>query len=197
MKTYTRTRTITSPRLEITYDTSLESPRMDSNLGYFITKDRNYHSPDKEPHMEAVVAEMGDIANSQEEHMELITKTLNDEGEKVLAIYPVVKYEHSGVCYKLGTVHNFDYSNNGFYIITEKSQKETGVDRKDFEKVIREELDVYNKYVNGEVYRFVLYDENGEIEDSCGGFYDIEDIKEHLPEDWKDEEMSNYFVELW
>jgi hypothetical protein len=49
--------------------------------------------------------------------------------------------------------------------------------------------------MNSEVYRFVLYDEKGEIEDSCGGFYDIEDIKEHLPEDWKDEEMSNYSVE--
>jgi hypothetical protein len=168
---------------------------MDTNLGYFITKDSNYRSPDKEPHMESIVAEMGDIANSQEEHMELIEKTLNDEGEKVLAIYPVVKYEHSGVVYRLGTAKGFDYSNDGFYIITEKSQKETGVDRKDFEKVIQEEIKIYNKYVNGEVYRFELYDEQGEQIDSCGGFYDIEDIKEHLPEDWKDEEMSNYFVE--
>jgi hypothetical protein len=192
MKTYTKTTVTTEPRLVISYDESPESPREWSNLGYFITVDRNYHSPDKNPHFESVVKEMGEIATSQEEHIKLITKTLNEEGEKVLAVYPVVKYEHSGVVYRLGTAHGFDYSNNGFYIVTEKSQKELGTAKKDFEKVIESELEVYNKYANGEVYGFTLYAENGDIEDSCYGFYDIEDIREHLPEEFKGEKLSEY-----
>ena len=34
--------------------------------------------------------------------------------------------------------------------------------------------------------------ETGEIEDSCGGFYDIEDIREHLPEEFKSEDLTAY-----
>jgi hypothetical protein len=37
-----------------------------------------------------------------------------------------------------------------------------------------------------------LYNEKGDIEDSCGGFYDIEDIRESLPEEFKDEDLSKY-----
>ena len=75
---------------------------------------------------------------------------------------------------------------------TIKSAKELGVEPEDFEKVIKQEIAVYNKYVNGEVYRFTLYNEAGEIEDSCCGFYNIEDIRDHLPEDWKDEDLDEY-----
>jgi len=193
MKTITFKQEITKPKLEISNDEFTNSPREWSNLGYFITVDRNYYSPDRNETLERIVKETGQEAGSQEEHMEMIKSAIEeDTDEKVLAIYPVVKYEHSGVSYSLGTVHNFDYSNNGFYIITEESQKELGTDKKDFEKVIKQELEVYNKYVNGEVYEFCLYDDNGEVADSCGGFYDIEDIREYLPEEWSKEDLTEY-----
>jgi hypothetical protein len=192
MKTYTKTKVSTEPLLVIEHDEDSTSPREWSNLGYFITVDRNYRSPDREPHLESVVKEMGDIAESQAEHIELITKTLNEEGEKVLAIYPIVKYEHGGVVYRLGSASGFDYSNNGFYIITEKSQKELGTPKESFEKVIKEELEVFNKWINGECYQFCLYNEQGEVDDSCGGFYSVEDIREYLPKEWKDEDLSVY-----
>jgi hypothetical protein len=192
MKTYTKTTVSTEPRLVIEHDENCDSPRQDSNLGYFITVDRHNYSPDREPHLESVVKEMGEIATSQAEHIKLIKDTLNDEGEKVLAIYPVVKYEHSGVVYRLGSESGFDYSNNGFYIITEKTQKEVGVSKKNWEKIIKSELELYTKWCNGECYQFCLYNEQGGVEDSCGGFYDIEDIKEYLPEEYKDEDLSDY-----
>ena len=45
MKTYKKV--IESPRLVIEYDNDAESPRKNQdNLGYFYTKDSNYHSPD-------------------------------------------------------------------------------------------------------------------------------------------------------
>jgi len=195
MKTYTKTIEKTGNRLEITHDESPDSPREWSNLGYFIAIDSNYQSPDENETLYEIIKETGQLAESQEKHIEEIKKQYEEEtDEKVLAIYPVVKYEHSGVNYSLGTKHGFDYSNNGFYIITDKTQKETGTEEKDWEKVIEIELELYNKWANGEVYGFILFDENGEDLDSCGGFYNIEDIREHLSDEWKNEDLDEYIV---
>ena len=58
--------------------------------------------------------------------------------------------------------------------------------------VIENELDIYIKWANGEIYSFVLFDDNGNVEDSCGGFYNIDDIKECLSDDWKNENLHEY-----
>lgn len=193
MKKITQTITKEIPQLEISHCDYTDSPREWSNLGYFITCDRNYNSPDKNERLESIVKMYGEQAESCEEHMDLIKKDINAYGEeKVLAIYPINKYEHSGVSYSLGRASGFDYSNNGFYIITDKSQKETGTPKDKFEAVIKDELNTYNKYANGEVLQFCLYDDKGEVADSCGGFYDIEDIREYLPKEWSKEDLSEY-----
>jgi hypothetical protein len=195
MKTITYTTQKTINQLEITHDDLCESPRNWSNLGYFITIDRNYRSPDNNQDIINIVKDTGDNATSQEEHMNMIKKDMKDQlNEEVISIYPIVKYEHSGVVYRLGTQHGFDYSNNGFYIITKKQQEEYNTPKKDFETIINQELKTYNQYINGEVYQFTLYNEQGEIVDSCGGFYDLEDIKDHLPEEWKDEDLTDYLT---
>ena len=124
--------------------------------------------------------------------MEMIEK---DFTEKIIAIYPIVKYEHSGVAYSIGPKHGFDFSNNGFYVITEKTQKEIGAKKKDFKKIVEGELNCYNQWCNGEVYSFILYDKNGEIEDSCCSFYDINDIKDYLPKEWDKEDLNDYLID--
>jgi len=192
MKTYEKTTTTTEPLLKIRYDSDAESPREWSNLGYFITVDSNYHSPDENEEFKRIIEETGNEADSQEHHMKLIKEEIEGTCEKVLAIYPITKYEHSSVSYSLGTKHGFDNSNNGFYIITKESRKETGIAKKDFEKAIEQELEDYNKWVNGETYCFTLYNKEGKIEDACGGFYSLDHIKESLPKEWQDEDMSEY-----
>ena len=194
MKTYTKKRITQEPRLEIVYDSGCFSPREDTNLGYFITVDKDYHSPDKNIILEELITYTGDVADDVDDHMKAIKREVKEQtGETVIAIYSIVKYEHSGINYSLGTKHGFDYSNNGFYIVTDKTQKETGVKKKDFKKCIVAELDIYNKYVNGETYAFTLYDEKGEIEDNCNNFYSIEDIQDYLPKEWKNEKLMEYF----
>jgi len=189
MKTYKQI--IKKPSLEISYSEGCESPRSWTTLGHFITIDRRYESPDKNTELEAIIKGGGDICNSQAEHIEYIKK--HYQSEKVLAVYPIVKYEHGGVSYSLGTKHGFDYSNNGFYVVTNKKQKELGTSKKYFEEAIKDELEVYNKYVNGEVLQYCLYDENGDFVDSCGGFYSIDEIRESLPKEWENEDLNNYF----
>ena len=164
MKTYKQT--IESNRLVIEYDDNAESPREWSNLGYFITVDSNYISPDNIQWLYDIVKETGEEAGSQEEHIEFIKKRINEiSDEKVVAIYPITKYEHSGISYSLGNRFGFDYSNNGFYIITDKTAKEIGVKKKNFEKITSQEIEAYTQWLNGEIYRFTLYDDNGEVED--------------------------------
>lgn len=193
MKTYKKTIVTTELCLVIRQDNDCDSPRQDINLGYFITRDRSYKSPDENWLLEKIVAETGDVANDQKHHIKLITEQIEAEtNEKVLAIYPVTKYEHSGIVYSLGNYKGFDYSTNGFYIITDKTQDEVGTKKENWEEVIKAEIDAYNKWLNGEVYRFTLYDNDGDVIESCAGFYNIEDIKNCLPEEWKSEDLNNY-----
>ena len=193
MKTFKTT--IEKPILTISYDNYPSSPREWSNLGYFIVISKRYNSPDKNDFLYNIIKNTGDVANNQKHHIELIKEEIESSiNEKVLAIYPISTYEHSGINYSLGNRHGFDYSNNGFYIVTDKTKAELGVEEKDFEAVIKAELEIYNQYCNGEVYRFELYDEEGNIVDSCSGFYSIDEIKEYLHEEFQDEDLEEYLI---
>ena len=197
MKTYTKQVTTTEPKLIIEYEDDPMSPREDTNLGYFVFISSNFNSPDYHPTINRIVESSGDRAENQKRHMEMIKIDIESAlDEKVIAIFPITMYEHSGISYSLGNQKGFDYSNGGFYIITEESRKEYGVrkDKRAYKKFIEAELKIYNQYINGDILRFTLFDNDGEVEDSCGGFYDIESIKEELPKEWKDEDMNDYLL---
>ena len=192
MKTFTKE--VQELRLQIRHDDMAESPRLyDDVLGYFVTKERNRFSPDMGMEAEDIVVSTGEEANSQQEHMDMIKAAIEKTGEKVQAIYPIVKYEHGGVKYMLSARQGFDYSNCGFYIVTDKTNV-MDEPKAEFEKIIQAELDLFNAWVNGEIYRFTLFNEDGEETDSCGGFVNIEDIRAHLPKDWSSEKLEDYIV---
>lgn len=187
--------TVTKPRLEIRYEDNSESPREWDNLGYFITCDPHYESPDKNPQLERIVGQTSNVASSVEYHMEMIKKQMAAESAyKVIAIYPIAKYEHGGITYRRGYFNGYDWSNNGFYIITDRTQSIMGTPHDKFHKVIDQELKTYNQYVNGEIYSFTLYDNDGNVEDSCSGFYDIEDIKDYLPSEYQEKDLIEFIV---
>jgi hypothetical protein len=203
MKTFKKTTITQEKRLIIEYDELPESPRLFfSNLGYFLTKDNKYNSPDGEyrPELQKIMEIAGEEASSQEKYILMMKIAIEDETEeKVIKIYPITKYEHSAISYKLGNLSGFDYSNNGFYIITDKSQENLGIEKEDFEKIIKEELEFYNSYINGEVYSFKLFDEKGNVVDSGSSMYSLDDIKqqlidEHKGDGWDDEDMNDYLI---
>lgn len=194
MKTYKTI--IEKPLLKIMHDDSPESPREWSNLGYLITVEKCYISPDNNKLLFNIISTTQNEVSNIEQHMEAVKREYeNATDEKVLVIYPITKYEHSNVKYFRGVRKGFDYSLCGMYVITDKTQKEIGVEPKDFEKVVDAEIEVYNHYVNCEVYGFELRDEEGSFVDSCWGFYDIEEIREHLPQKWEDEDLNDYLVD--
>lgn len=193
MKTYKKT--IEVKMLEIWNDDFCESPRTDTNSGYFITVDSSYSSPDKNETLERIIKQTAEEADNREDHRNKIIERIQEEtGEKVIALYDIYKHQHSNIVYRRGLSRGFDYSNNGFYIVTDETQKATGIKKEDLEKSIDQELEMYSAWVNGEVYQYCLYDEQGNEIDRCSGFYSLDDIKSELPEDWQDEDMQDYLT---
>lgn len=195
MKTFKKE--VESNKLVIEYDDNAQSPReWEGNLGYFLTVDSKHNSPDNHPDFEEIIKETADIAKDQESHIKLIKKEIEVRLEiNVLAVFPVAKYEHSGISYSLGAKHGFDYSNNGFYIITEKSAKDyclTDTKEETLKTHAEAEISSYNDYINGNIYKWTLYNDQSEVEDSGSDYYDLESIKCELPKEWKDEDLNKY-----
>lgn len=187
--------TVKKPMLEIRHDECPTSPREWSNLGMFIISSRKYISPDNEPTIKSVVEETANMVENADEHMDKIKSELTKIGIEAVYVTPIATYEHGARHYMRGVRTGWDYSNNGMYIVTRKSCEELGVDPDDtdaIERIIDNELSHYTMYANGEVYHYTLYNEYGDIEDSCGGFYEIEAMKEYLPESWADEDLTEY-----
>ena len=185
---------IERPQLEIKHDMSPESPREWCNIGYFIDISSRHICPDNDETIIEIVKETGQVAMNQEHHIKLIKKEFEDMGEKIVWIQPVTRYEHGNIYYSLGNSFGFDFSNSGFYIVTEKTLNEIGTAIKDIERVVTDELNTYNQWVNGEIYSYILYDKDGEEKDRMCGFYSISEIKNYLPKEWENEELDKYFI---
>lgn len=188
MKTYKKE--IESPRLVIRYDAEAESPREWDNLGEWVQISRNYESPDKR--FVDIVKETSEEAENATDHVRRIKERIEEEGEKVLFIFPVSMYDHSGVAYHLGEWNGWDYSCNGFYIVLENEETKEMSEEK-VKESIKGEISVYNDWAIGSVYMYQLFDENGKSDEWKGGFYSLEEIKEDLPQEWENEDMEDYF----
>lgn len=181
-------------KVEIFYDESPESPRDDdgclAHMAFFNMKD-GYG--DEEFRSRDVAVEW------VEKHKE------------TSFVFPVRAYIHSGTSFSVskdGTwgypyTDQFDSGNAGIIMVSVDEMKGMGMEDISIDgafKIAEEELKVYNQWLNGEVYGFRCYpkvqlyrkegkkyvphcvDIDESKEDSCWGFYDIKDIKEHLPE---------------
>ncbi len=198
MLTYTKVEARTYPRLEIAYDLLAESPRrLNENLGYFITAEGKYESPDENDVLIDIVKQASD-ATCVEEHMENIKSLLKDINETVLYITPIVRYEHGDITYSRGVKNGFDYSNCGFYIITDKTCEDFDTIKKEIDVYIDIVLKAYNTYANGEIYTFNLYDEDGELYETASDIYSLEEIINNMSEEdaleWKDEDLTDYLI---
>ena len=153
--------------LTVKYDECPDSPRNWDNLSTFVTFESRNYSPDK---------------NDFESFQELYEMVQSDK-----YIYSLVeKYEHSAVSY---------YRHNGslrcqwdsgvvgiIFVSKEDIRKNYNVKRvtkKILEKVYNVfdgELETYTDYCNGAVYGYVIENMEGEIIDSCWGFYGYDDL---------------------
>jgi len=187
---------VEKPMLKISFDEMAENPRRYSNnIGYFITVENKHYSPDNNKTLGSIVKTAFEISSSLKEHIKEICSLIKENlNEEVLYIKPITRFEHDGIEYLLGKHNGWDYSLCGFYIVTNKTLEEYGVKIDKVEGIIKTEIKNYNTWLNGEVYYFVLYDKDGNIEESVGEFYNINEIYRYLPDEWKSENLRDYLV---
>lgn len=143
--------------IEILQDEIAESPRDWDNLGILAVVQNRYVDGDE------IVTE------------DTVTDILNDED---LIALPVYAYVHGSV--RLGTEGFADRFDSGMvgviYISIAKAQLEyTSSYSEDIVKqVLKGEVETYSKYLSGDVLGYVIK-HNGEVLDSCYGFYDDPD----------------------
>ena len=169
-------------KLEVVQDENPESPRDWDNLGKMICWNKRYN----------LLGDNHDFSN-----IESFNQFIK---ENKCFVMPIFMYDHSGISLSLSRESPYndiwDAGQLGFIYVTyediKKEYKVKSISKKILEKVkevFKNEIEVYNKYLNGEVYGFILSKkikckccQNVEYKhiDSCWGFYDIKDIKDNL-----------------
>ncbi len=175
----------------LTPDFDPDSPRNWDNLGTMVCFHGQYDLGDK-------TDLTSDNFNGWEELEDYLIKE-----KKAVIIAPLYMYDHSGISIKIGSFYGcglpqgharFDSGQIGFiYVDEETLKKEYNIKKitkkiKDkASKVLGGEINIYDKYVRGEVYTIVkeTYDKNREqIDYDCvGGYFGYEDSLKALETD--------------
>lgn len=152
--------------LEVTQDDYPYNPRHDENLSKMICFHNRYSLGDNHNYKHQ------DYSGWAEMETAII------KNEKPAVILPLYLYDHSGITISTSPFScRWDSGQVGFIFVSkEKLRNEfniKNVTKKYIDKatkILLSELDTYDNYIRGEVYGYILLDENGEVEDSCGGF---------------------------
>lgn len=158
------------------YDESPINPRKDDNLGTMVCFHRRYSLGDKHDY------DSNDYKGWDEMKKDII------KNENVGVILPLYLYDHGGITISTSPFScNWDSGQIGFIFISKKKMlEEYGgkiVTKKLKEKVegyLKSEVEVYDKYIRGEVYGVRVFekelDEDGDDVEihSCFGFYSEE-----------------------
>lgn len=165
-------------KLEIYPDTDPINPRdknwTDCNLGAMICFHKRYIIGDEHSYNSDDYNSWDDIEK------QLIKDYKND------IILPIYMYDHSGQTINTtGFSCRWDSGQIGF-IILDRAQllKTHGVKRisKDFKQklfdYLIDEVSTYDKYMTGDVWGYVITDEEGICVSSCGGYYGRDDVEQ-------------------
>lgn len=131
----------------------------------------------------------------------IVKKQLKD----VVICKPVHLYNHSGI--SISTSYSYPYNCRwdsgtiGFLVVTKEDiRKNWNIKRVTqhyidwAERLAESELNTLDQELRGEVYGYMLYDENGDVEDSCGGFYGS-DLMENGMSEYLDEKYVKALVD--
>jgi hypothetical protein len=168
-----------------------DTPRDWDNLGKMICWHSRYTLGD--------VKLLENYSESKECRLKNLTDNCNgwDEVEEVLkkefgavVILPLFLYDHSGISmrtYSHGVHASWDGGYVGFIYATKadilKNWNKKRLSKSllaKAEKNLISEVETYSQYLEGDVYFFNIADADGEIIESCGGFYGMEAVKEEV-----------------
>lgn len=107
-------------------------------------------------------------------HDDIPTSHIRAYIEKHYYILPLYLYEHSGMTMSTSPFSCGWDSGQVGWIYAEKK----GCEYTDPIKGLKSEVETYDLYLRGEVYVYDIADDNGNILDSCSGFFGYESAKE-------------------
>jgi hypothetical protein len=142
----------------------------------------------------------------QQKHQDL----RDTELEKVVFLLPLYLMDHSGISISTSSAMfracdsaGWDWGQVGFiYMTKEKARSEwTGTEQEIAEKAeacMRQEVETYNQYLTGDVYYYLIEDEEGTMHDSCGGMYGfdytVKEAKEIAEGIWETLKTESYLI---
>lgn len=152
--------------VRIVRDPEPESPREWDNLGTMVCWHRNYN--------------LGDWKETKALYRTPQDFRESEDYKEAAIVLPLYLYDHSGITMSCAPFSCPWDSGQVGYIFVSKSRLRSEysvkrVTKKTLalaEKVLRSEVNVYDQYLTGQVYGFVVEDEDGNDLDSCWGFYD-------------------------
>lgn len=106
--------------------------------------------------------------------------------EKHAVILPLYLYDHSGITISTAPFGcPWDSGQVGYiYASLDDMRREfsckrvTAKHRAQAEKQLRQEVETYDQYLTGDVYGYVVTDENGDETDSCWGMFGLDYVRE-------------------
>jgi len=203
----------------IDQDEFSEGPREWDNLGTMVCAHRRYTLGDEQysnskagnwdEAMAYYFADMSGI-NYDEYLTEAQINKVWKWIEKNIVWLPLYLYDHSGITMNTtGFSCPWDSGKVGFIFTTKENiRKEYNIKSvtkewiKKIEGYLKNEVDTYDDYLTGNVYGYVVKDTDGEIIDSCCGYYGYDHEKSGLLEaakgyiDWYLDEREGAQLEL-
>lgn len=183
--------------IKIFTDDDPENPRGESNLGIMACWHRRYNLGDegadlnvRPEHFFKILAQQQGLPVPEDigEFIDLDDNEAKEALENAgVVILPLYLYDHSGITMSTAPFGDrWDSGQVGWIYTTPEKMKEFGVDGKtkeEIEKSLCAEVEVYDKYLTGDVYGFRIYkkpedpadEDEGEEVESCWGFYGEEE----------------------
>ena len=168
--------------IRIEQDSNPESPREWSNMGTMIAFHGKYNLGDS-----------GHGFNSDDyDGWDELEAAIRRKYGRGCIILPLYLYDHSGITMNTtGFSCRWDSGRVGFIVASLAKVRECFMVKRVTDKVreraiesLRSEVAVYDQYLTGDVYGFIMEGDNGE-EESCWGFYGSDPFKNgmdgHIP----------------
>ena len=200
------TTTATKQKVRVIADSNSESPREWSNLGTIVYNHPRYNLGDEK--INDPIEWLEDMLGITNQHVynNQRLEQLETRFFKEYIALPLYLYDHGGITMKTTPFGcRWDSGKVGYiYVSKEDVCKEYGwknVNQKRREQVLlylKGEIETFDQYLRGDIYGFIIEDEDGEHIDSCWGFYgddfETNGMKDYVSEDlW--EQLENVEVE--
>lgn len=154
-----------------------DSPREWDNLGTMVCHHRRYDLGDRDINPE-----------NYNDFQEIVDMIVEEEGSEIYWL-PLYLYDHSGISMSTSSTWfsamdsaGWDWGTVGFIYASEKKILDSWMATEMTEDIktkalesLKGEVEVYDNYLRGEVYRYEVQNAEGEFVDSCCGYFSVEE----------------------